>query len=117
MKKSHAQEFPTSVLPPSVTAAMVYGGLWAVWFVWAMCAVLLPRIGALETSRMVPLSWLVAGTVLHLLFAAWFLQDARSALAGPIGIRRAHVLGIALAGLCLFGLQFVLVAGNRIAVA
>ena len=85
----------TFIIRPSVTAAIVYFGLCAVWFLWILCTA--TPLLATDPFRLIsPLQY--AGiTVTNVTFGFLFAFDAYRSRRSPPDLRRAHFAGLALA--------------------
>ena len=89
---------PTSfVLRPGVVAVIVYVGLAAVWGVWRICTATLPETGGDEPFRLLTTPRLTSITVLHAGLLLVLVAEGLVARRSGSGLRRGHLVGIALA--------------------
>ena len=97
-------------IPLSVTAAIVWIGLFCIWILWEFCTFRVVQISPTE------LHWLITReqhgivTTCNVGFLAWFALGALDVVRDPPDLRRAHTGGLIFATLLMCLVQ---VATNR----
>lgn len=96
----------TTILRPSVLAALVYFGLCAIGFLWILLTLQHPRSDSMEPFRLVTPMQFLGLTAANAALAVAFVVDGWFARTSPPGLRRAHFAGLGLGAVTLAVLQY-----------
>ncbi len=84
------------VISPAVVACMVHMLLCSFWSLWVLCTFKYPRMGSDEIFRLLTPAQFTGVTAINVALAGALLFAGFQALRGPLGLRRAHLVGASL---------------------